>query len=174
MARRRVLSRRMVVWLVPILLTVHNAEEAVAFRSYLPRARALLPEPFAGFEASLSYSTLLVALAVLSGLAFLMAWVTATWPTSARAMWALLALEAAVALNVLAHLVSATVLFRGYGPGLVTAVLVNAPFAVYCFRRAWREQWLGVRALLALIPAAVVLHGPLLLSGLWLAGRSSR
>jgi len=29
------------------------------------------------------------------------------------------------------------------GPGLVTALAVNAPFAVYCFRHVVRERWVS-------------------------------
>jgi hypothetical protein len=163
-----------VLWLIPILLTTHNAEEALAFQAYLPRMRALLPTRLGNLEASLSYSAMLGALAVLSALAFLLTVAAVARPSSRRLLWALLALEAAVAVNVIAHLVSAVVVFHGYGPGLVTAVTINAPFAFYCFRRARREQWVSAAALRATVPASLVLHGPMLLGGLWLAGRISR
>jgi hypothetical protein len=168
------LSRRTVVWLVPIFLTLHNAEEALAFRAYMPRMRTLLPEPFASLEASLSYATMLGALTVLSALAFLIAWAAAARPESHRTLWALLVLEATVGVNVIAHLLSAVIVFHGYGPGLATALMINAPFAIYCFRRARREQWLSPAALRATVPAALILHGPILLGGLWLAGTTSR
>jgi hypothetical protein len=162
------------VWLVPVLLTVHNAEEALAFRAYLPRTRTLLPEPFASLAASLPYSTLLIALAVVSVAAFLIALAAAARPRSVASIWLLLALEATVGLNVVAHLASATFVFHGYGPGLATALLINAPFAVYCLRRARMEQWVSPAALRATVPAALLLHGPVLLGGLWLASRASR
>ena len=162
------------MWLIPILLTAHNAEEALALRWYMPRMQALLPEPFASLEASLSFSTMLVALIVLSALAFLIAWVVTARPQSRRWLWVLFALEAAVGVNVIAHLVGAAMVFHGYGPGLATAVLINAPFALYCFRRARQEQWLSPAALRATVPAAVILHGPVLIGALWLAGRVSR
>ena len=168
------MSRRVVVWLIPIFLTIHNAEEAVAFRHYLPMTRELLPAPLASLEAHLSYAALLQALAGLSILAFLLALVVNARPGAQRSLWLLLVLEMAVGLNVLAHLASAALLFHGYGPGLVTALLVNAPFAVYCFRRAKREQWVGSTALRATVPAALMLHGPVLLAGLWLATILSR
>jgi hypothetical protein len=162
------------VWLVPILLTLHNAEEALAFPAYMRRMRTLLPEPFASLEASLSYSTILGALTVLSALAFLIALFAAARPKSQGTLWALLVLEAAVGVNVIVHLLSAVIVFHGYGPGLATALMINAPFAIYCFRRAQREQWLSPAALRATIPASLILHGPILLGGLWLAGRASR
>jgi hypothetical protein len=164
-------SRRTLIWLAPLLLTVHNAEEAVAFTSYLPHAAALLPVPLAAVATRITYPAMLVALAVVSSLAVLVALVADRHPSSPRALWVLLALEATVGLNVIAHVTSALVLFRGYGPGLVTAILMNAPFVTYCFRRATREGWVSSAALWATIPAAVVLHGPVLVGLLWLVAR---
>ncbi len=168
------MPQRAVVWLIPILLTLHNAEEAIAFRRYLPMARALLPAPFASLDVHLSYAAMLQALATLSVLAFLLALAVSARPQSHRSLWLLLALEMAVAVNVVAHLVSAVFVFHGYAPGLATALLVNAPFAIYCFRRAEREQWVSTTALRATVPAALVLHGPVLLAGLWLAAILNR
>jgi hypothetical protein len=165
------MSRRLVVWLIPILLTLHNAEEAIAFSRMRPRLRALLPQPFAAFDTRLSDAALLQALAGLSVAAFILAAFVTLRPQSKAALWLLLAVEAAVALNVVAHLVSAAAIFHGYGPGLATAVLLNAPFAVYVLRRAKREAWVSVNAWNALGPAAVILHGPVLFGALWLAGR---
>ena len=172
--RKNAPSRRAVAWLAIALFTLHNAEEALAFRTYLPRIGTLLPEPFAGVAATLSYPVMLVALVVISVLALLVALAAATWPQSPRALWALLTLEAVIALNVIAHVLSAALIFHGYGPGLATALLVNAPFAIYCFRRAQRERWVSTAALLATVPAALVLHGPILMGGLFLAGRAAR
>ena len=168
------MSRRTVVWLIPIFLTLHNAEEALAFQAYLPRMRTLLPEPLASLEASLSYSTIVGALTVLSAMAFLVTLAAAARPKSQGTLWALLVLEAAVGVNVIAHLLSAVIVFHGYGPGLATALMINAPFVIYCFRRARREQWLSPAALRATVPASLILHGPVLLGGLWVAGRASR
>ena len=165
------MSRRTVVWLVAVLFTLHNAEEALAFRVYLPRIVVLLPEPFASLVATLSYQAILIALAAVSILALLVALAAATWPQSPLAMWTLLTLEAVVGLNVIAHVLSALVVFQGYGPGLATALLINAPFAIYCFRRVRRERWVSTAALGATVPVALILHGPILVGGLWLASR---
>ena len=169
---RSELSRRTVLWLIPVLFALHNLEEAVAFRHSLPRVETLLPTPLRRVAPSLSYSAILGALVVVSGLAFLLTVVAVARPASRGVLWALLALEAAVALNVVAHLVSAVAVFHGYAPGLVTAVSINAPFALYCFRRARRERWVSATALWVTIPASLVLHGPILLAGLWLADRA--
>ena len=167
------MPRRLVVWLVPILLTVHNAEEAIAFRSYLPKVPALLPAPLSTLAARMPYNALLEALVVLSALVFVLAFAVDARPASRTLLWLLLSIEAAVGLNGIAHLLSAALVFRGYGPGLFTAVIVNVPFAVYCFIRSQRERWLTPVALWTTVPAAFVLHGPVLVTALWLASRRS-
>lgn len=168
------MPRRTVIWLVPILLTVHNAEEAITFRSYLPQIPALLPAPFASLGGRLTYAALLQALVILSALVFVLAFAVHARPRSRNLLWLLLAVEAAIGLNGLAHMLSAALIFHGYVPGLVTALAVNVPFAVYCFTRSQRERWLSPIALRATVPAALVLHGPVLLAGLWLATILSR
>ena len=82
-------------------------------------------------------------------------------PDSATRLWVALLVQAVMLLNVAWH-VAALVLIRGYSPGLITAVLVNLPLSWYVLTRALRERWLGKRAFAFLIPAAVVVHGPLL------------
>ena len=162
------LSRRTVYWLIPILLTAHNAEEAIVFRMRVHPA-SLLPGSFGALEARLSPGVLLQALAVLSVLAFALAAVVNFRPQLHGPLWLLLALEAARGINAVAHVASAIVLFHGYGPGLATAVFINAPFAVYVLRRARRDHWVGPTAWRMLPVGGLVLHGPLLLGGLWLA-----
>jgi hypothetical protein len=115
---------------------------------------------------------ILVALITISVLGLLIALAAAMWPHSRLALWSLLTLEAVVALNVIAHVFSALFVFHGYGPGLVTALLINAPFAIYCFWRVYRERWVSSRVLGAIAAAALILHGPILIGALWLAGRS--
>ena len=137
----RPLTRRIVVGLVPLILTIHNAEEAVAFHRMWPRVGALLPQPFASVEAQLSVSAMFLGLAVLSLLACFLAAGVLLRPQWKAGWWLLLALECAMGINVIAHVVSALLIFRGYAPGLVTALALNAPFAWYCLARAWRERW---------------------------------
>lgn len=163
------LSRRTVVWLIPVLLTVHNAEEAIAFARMRPHVASLLPAPLGTLEARLSVPMVLQALAILSALAFILASVVVLRPRARAALWLLLALEAAVAINVIAHVASAVMLFHGYSPGLASAVLVNAPFAVYALGRARREAWVSLRAWRMLAAGGLFLHGPVLFGALWLA-----
>jgi hypothetical protein len=80
-------------------------------------------------------------------------------------MWATLLLNAAW------HVAAALVLFKGYAPGVATAVALNLPLSLLVLRRAMTEQWLGRRALRALVAAALALHLPGAF-GLMLLGRA--
>ena len=77
--------------------------------------------------------------------------------------------EGGVRLDALSH-VGATVILGGYAPGTVTALAIHLPFSVSLLRRAAREHWVRPRDWPALGAAAVVLHGPVLLGVMVLAG----
>jgi hypothetical protein len=163
-------SRRAAIWLVPVVLAVHNAEEAIAFRRFLPRLASSLPGPLGAIEQRLTFGSMLTVLVLVTLVAVAVALWSTIRPQSRLALWAVFAVVATIALNVGSHVVSAAAIVRAYAPGLVTAVLVNAPFTAYLVRRAARERWLSPRALAWTIPAALVLHGPVLVGTLWLAG----
>jgi hypothetical protein len=151
-----------VLWLVPLLLTIHNAEEALFFPRYLPFVLSRLPAGWQALAAPLTTGQVWSALAVVTASAFAVAWWADLRPDSALALWLLLLIQATVLLNAVWHTAAAVVLFRGYAPGLVTALLLNLPFSIYLLRRASAEGWLSRQALWALLPGAIVLHGPLL------------
>jgi len=157
------------LWLVPLLLFLHNLEEALTLPRYLAVAQARAPELLHTLVATVSYPSFLWALLVATLLPLaVVAW-AATHPAARWAHWLTAVVQAVFALNVLVHLAAAVAL-RGYAPGLLTAVLVNLPFSVAFFTRAARERWLTRRALWGTLPAAIALHGPGLL-GLLLLGR---
>ena len=162
------LTRQTVIWLSPILVTLHNVEEAFTFDRALRQLPALLPAGLVPVATRLTYPTMLVALAVVTVLAVGVA-LLASRTRSPSGLWLMLVLQATMALNALSHLVVALILFRGYAPGLVTALVVNVPFAAYCLRRAWRERWVSRGAFRAVFPAALLVHGPLLAGALWAA-----
>jgi Protein of unknown function with HXXEE motif len=153
---------RSVVWLVPIFLAIHNAEEALFFPRYLPFVLYRLPAGWQALIAPLTTGQVGAALGVVTAVAFVGAWWSYQSPDNAVALWLVLLIQATVLLNVVWHVAAAVVLFGGYAPGVVTAVLLNLPLSIYLLRRAARERWLGPRARWALVPAAIVLHGPLL------------
>jgi hypothetical protein len=141
---------------------VHNAEEAIFFPRYLPFVLARLPSGLQAVAGPVTSGQVWLALATLTVGAFGIAAWAALRPASRLAQWLLLLIQAALLVNALWHVAAAVVLFGGYAPGVVTAVLLNLPFSVYLLARARREEWLSRTALWALLPSALLVHGPLL------------
>jgi hypothetical protein len=152
------------------LLATHNAEEAITFPSYLPAVSAQLPT---GLPA-ITDSQMLVALAIVTVIPLaVVSWANAR-PASRAALWSALLIQTVVLINVASHVAVAVFILHGYGPGLATALALNLPFSVYLLRRAWREQWVSRRAFAALVPGAIVVHGPLIVGLVLLAGANIR
>jgi hypothetical protein len=165
------MTRRQLVLVVPALLTVHNLEEALTFQRWLPVIEARVPITLQPWIQEISPESLQGALLVVT----LVPWALALWcarrPSNAVAIWFILLIQTVVALNACWHVLVAGIILRGYSPGLVTAVALNVPFSMALLRRATRERWCSPRALMALLPAALFVHGPLLTVLLYLAGR---
>ncbi|NMO17088.1 HXXEE domain-containing protein [Pyxidicoccus fallax] len=161
------------LWLVPLLLTVHNTEEALWMHRVLPLAPERIPAPMRSLLPTVTLPQFLLVL----GLVTVLPYCVARWGDLERergpATYALLTLQVTMALNVLSH-VGTAVTLGGYAPGLVTALLVNVPFSAYLFRRAARARWVRPRDWVGMVAVALVLHGPVLLGLMALAGRVTR
>jgi hypothetical protein len=100
--------------------------------------------------------------------------IVAVWayvrPESRAALWSLLLIQTVVLVNVFSHAAVAAFVLHGYAPGVLTALAINLPFSIYLLRRAARENWLSKRALSLLLPSALVVHGPILVGLMILAG----
>lgn len=166
--------RPRVLWLVPLLLAIHNAEEALLFPRYLPLVLSRLPEGWRALAGAVTLGQVGIALALVTLVPLLLAIWAFQRPASDLPVWLLLLVQATVLLNVLWHVTTALVVFGGYAPGLLTALLINLPFSIYLLRRAARERWVGRGALWGLLPGALLMHGPLLSGLLILTERLER
>lgn len=153
------LSYTSVQWLVFAFLALHNLEEALTMRAYLPRIGELLrehapaglasalPTP-AQFYAALAGATLIPLL--------LVAFATTGRPSKLK-FYLVALVQAQVFLNVFVPHVPAAFALGGYAPGLATAALINLPFSVYFFRRSLRESRVTRRGLLIMLLVALPL-----------------
>lgn len=164
-------SRSQLLWLVPIFMAAHNVEEAVTFPRYLPLVLGRLPEAWRAIAGPITLGQVWAALAVVTLIPLALVIWASLRPDLAAPVWLLLLIQATLLLNVLWHVGVAIVLFEGYAPGLATAALLNLPFSIYLIRRAARENWVSPRARWALLPSALVLHGPALSALLLLTER---
>jgi hypothetical protein len=137
-----------------VLLTLHNAEEALFFPRMLPEVVARLPSSLAG--ALPTAPQMHVALAVATVVPWLV-WLLGR--ESRVGMRVLLLLQCVVLVNVGWH-VAAAVMLCGYTPGLAMALAFNLPFSLYLLRRAVVERWVTRRALAGLLTLALFVHGP--------------
>jgi hypothetical protein len=149
------MSKKTLLWLVPILTTVHNLEEAVFMPMVLARRNSalqwLLPE--------ITYGQFLLALFTVTAIPYLIAWFACREQERAGVgMFLLLSVQFMMLVNVLAHVVLA-LLMSGYAHGLVTAVAINLPFSIYLLRRALKERWMSGRAMAFIVPTGLLLHG---------------
>lgn len=144
------------LWTVPTALLLHNLEEALTLGAALPRLQAaasrLLGRPLILPTEPQYQRSLLVLTAAVVGLYVL----ARLWDGLA---YALVVVQAVMALNVGAH-VAFALLLGGYAPGLLTALLVEAPVSLYVLRRLRKGAWM-TRAHWLLLPLlAAILHGP--------------
>lgn len=137
----------------------HNAEEALAVPYYLRQFATLAPFPLDRLAGAVTTTVFTEGAIVVTAVAALVAAWAIRRPRSPLACWSVLLFQSVVLLNTVPHVVAAIAL-RGYAPGLVTAIVVNAPLSLYLLVRARRETWVQHRAFAALAPAAVVVHGP--------------
>ena len=153
------MTRRAALWLIPSFIALHNVEEAITFPRYLPVARALAPHSVRSFLDHVTYPEVLLALTVATLVPLAaVAWANAR-PTSQLALWLAVTIQVVMSMNALWHLLAAMFLFRGYAPGVITALAVNLPFSAYLLRRAVVERWVSRSALASTLPVAVILHG---------------
>ena len=138
--------------------------------AYLAGIRERAPSWWTAIGRSVTAEQMWLALAIVSVVPIILGIRLWRTPHSRGAIWMLLLIQATLLLNALWHVSAAVWLSRGYVPGLVTAVGLNLPLSVYLLRRARREAWVSRRGLLGLLPAAVVLHGSLLLGLVGLSG----
>jgi len=137
------LEFRRLQWLFPIALALHNTEEAIWMPSWAAAHAASLPlnPPGAGI--------IWLALLVLTLAGVMITYLSAR--KGPQSLWAYLLFGYIVTMfaNVIVPHVPAAIRFRGYAPGVVTAVLVNLPVMTLLSVRAVRERWVSGRKAVA-------------------------
>lgn len=160
------MSRKTLLWLVPIFLTIHNLEEAIVMPAFLATRNAAVPGSLRQLIPPVTYKQFLTALIIITIIPYLIAlfWLSRKW-----AVYVLLGFQVVMLINVFAHVMMALFL-KGYAPGVATALLINLPFSVYLLRRALVEKWVSRKAAVLMFPIGLVIHGPALAGLMLLSG----
>jgi len=107
-------------WALPVAVTLHNLEEAIWLPSWADRHTVRLPWRVAAARFRL-------ALLLLTLAAYLVTWCSVQFAGQHGWTYLFIAYTFVVFLNVWVPHVPASLLFRAYTPGVVTAVLLNLP-----------------------------------------------
>ena len=140
------------------MLGLHNLEEAIFFPHYLPQVLSRLPPGAQASVGAVNQPGILIALLIATVVPLCFSIWAGLQPSSRTALWLVLAVWTTLLLNAVWHIAASALVFRGYAPGVATAVLLNLPLSALALRTAVRGQWLSRRARWALLPGAVVLH----------------
>jgi hypothetical protein len=163
------------LWLMPVIFAIHDGEELATMPGWIarhPRELAQLAgmnKLLAGIVHSLATTTPQVAIAIGFILVMFVA-VTAGASLALRrgpCLYAYTTLLGVLFLHVFGH-VGQAILFRGYHPGVVGAVAVVIPGALFIYRRLFAAQlvtWKSV-VVTALVGLALFIPGVLLAHGL--------
>lgn len=166
------INQRTLLWLVPILITIHNLEEALFMPAMIEARNAAFPKAFSGWLSPIaSARQLFIGLLIVTVLPYFVAW-NANWESGLRGKM-LLCLQAAMLINVFAH-VGMTIFIGGYAPGVVTAVLFNLPFSFYLFHRVRQAGWVSNGSLIRIGFIGLLLHVVALPVIILLAGKLAR
>jgi hypothetical protein len=147
------LSFERLLWLVPVFFTLHNLEEAPFMEGWSQR----LPLKI---HPTVSTRQFVIAVTILTLAGFLLTYFGVEVLADRTGYLIVLGIQTILLFNAFVPHIAATIRFRMYSPGVVTAILLTLPFSFYLFRRAlaenlltWTEFWI----LLGIAPFAMVL-----------------
>ena len=141
------------LWLVPIILTIHNLEEAPFMEGWSKR----LPLKV---HPTVTTRQFVIAVTFLTLAGFLVTYVGVEYLANQTGYLMVLGIQAILLFNTFVPHLATTIRFRMYSPGVITAILLTLPFSFYVFQRALRENiidWNQFWMLLGIAPFAMVI-----------------
>jgi hypothetical protein len=158
----RSLTFKQVLWLVPVVLTLHNIEEALTMPRWvmqnLPFIQSNLP-----FDIQVHFtpSQLLLSLGIATVVPIAVTMLCINGEKKSKRLFVLFLLQAIILINVFVPHIAVSLWILNYNPGVLTAVCFNLPFSLYLFRRAYREDYLSRREIASLFLVAFFVYPPI-------------
>jgi hypothetical protein len=144
------MSFQSLLWFFPIVVTLHNAEEAIWFPEWTQHVRR--------WPVPVKPGVFRFAVAVLTILVFAVTWLSAR--SGKQTVWTYLVFGSMVAtlVNALIPHIALTLVVRRYMPGVATAVVLNLPVLTLLIVLAIREGYVsGSKAVIYSMVVAGVL-----------------
>jgi hypothetical protein len=146
------------IWAAPVVFLIHDAEEIATVEPWLGVHRSELPQPLQPL-ATITTQQFALAVAVLGiGLTLVSAHGAVRAGQRRLSIPFLIAAGALVG-NALTHVLQAAV-FRGYTPGVITAVLVVLPYGAGLTRSLVEVHLATWRRCLVAIAAGMLIQAP--------------
>jgi len=133
-------SFKRVRWSFPVAVTLHNLEEAIWLPGWAARHNVHVPWPVA--PAQFRFVLIVLTLA-----AWVVTWFSVRFVRRRVWVYLFVGYTFLVFLNVWVPHVPASIVFRAYTPGVVTAVLLNLPVTGILLMRVLRERLIPSRAI---------------------------
>lgn len=160
-------SLKKILWLIPVLLAVHNLEEALTMPQWMEANLWKVRETVPVFNL-LHFPTpqLYLSLVLVTVVPFILAFFCLRGELSRTKRNILLTLQCIIFWNALVPHVSGVVVLQMYNPGTATALFINLPFSLYLFSVSVKRGMItkrGIRnilliGLLLYLPAVYVNH----------------
>ena len=141
------------LWLVPIILTIHNIEEAPFMEGWSKR----LPLKV---HPTVTTRQFIIAVTFLTIVGFMLTYFGVEYLANQTGYLMVLGIQAILLFNTFIPHIATTLRFRMYSPGVITAILLTLPFSFYLFQRALNENiisWNQFWILLGIAPFAMVI-----------------
>ena len=168
----RSLTFKQVLWFIPIVLTLHNIEEALTMPTWVMAHLPLINESLP-IAIHFTPMQLLLSLLLATVVPLIVTMVCINGEKRSGKLYLLFLLQMIVLLNVFIPHIAASIKMKQYNPGVITAVCVNLPFSLYLFRRAFLERYFAPREFVLLFVLALLVYGPvawtLHFAGEWMA-----
>ncbi len=147
---------------IPVILFVHNLEEALTMPQWMSAHRTLLQEKISLFN-HLQFSTAQLYLSLVSVTLFplLLTIYCLRDELSKRKITILLILQSIIFWNALVPHIGGLFLLGMYNPGTVTAVAFNIPFTFFLFRKLERDGVISLHRVRNIPLIGLVLYLPI-------------
>lgn len=151
-------SYRWLIWAGPLVFLVHDYEEILTVERWIQDNIHALPGIMRPLAASITTASFAASVVILA-----FAFVACSWHGThalreGRTPWLALFCGASLFANAIGHIAQALV-FGGYVPGVVTAVVVCIPFGLYGYARCRDARVIADRRrLLVLVIASLALQ----------------
>ncbi len=168
----KLLSLKELIWLMPAVFIIHDAEEIITAQKWMAENRGLL-EPLmkkykfikmAARSVDLTREQMSVAV-VFELIIIIIATISAASNIAPGiGLYFFAALNGAFLLHVFSHIAQSYTL-KKYTPGVITAAAVVLPYTLYVFHRFFYGGLLSLGAVLISLAAGAVLFLPIVLTG---------